>query len=133
MPEKIVYTLNVQVTGGPKLSAASTTPLEVDAYDKFLVKIEKNAKDKEVELQPSTTPEQVQFLMITASDTDYKLLSYKVNVDTGDSFKLDAPHLLIGKGAIKLLGAVPTKLLFSNSSLTEDAVIEILVGRDATP
>jgi hypothetical protein len=130
MPEKIVYTLNVQVTGGPKLLASNIT-LEVDAYDKILVNIEKSSADKTVDLQPSSTAGQVQFLMITA--TDYKLLSYKVNDDTGDSFELDAPHLLIGKGAIKMLDAAPTKLLFSNSSSTQDAAIEILVGRDATP
>ena len=129
MPEKIVYTLNVQVAGGPKLPAPTIT-LEVDAYDKILVNIEKNATDKTVELQPSSTAGQVQFLMITASD--YKLLSYKVNSGT-DIFQLDAPHLLIGKGAVKMLDEAPAQLLFSNSSSTQDAAIEILVDRDATP
>lgn len=129
MPEKIVYTLNVQVVGGPKLPVPTIT-LEVDAYDKILVNIEKNITNKTVELQPSTSAGQVQFLMITA--TDYKNLSYKVNKGS-KTFRLDAPHILIGTGAISMLDVAPALLLFSNDSTTQDAAIEILVGRDATP
>ena len=33
MPEKISWTLNVQVVGGPKVSAADI--MEVEAYDKI--------------------------------------------------------------------------------------------------
>jgi hypothetical protein len=60
MSEKIFWTLNVQVGGGPKISESKT--MEVDAYDKVEVTIEDGAADKEVQVQPGGTG--VQFLMI---------------------------------------------------------------------
>ena len=128
MPEKINWTLNVQVAGGPKLFASST--LTLDAYDKIQVGIEAGATDKKVEVQPGGAGH-VQFLLIT-SDPYGEGLTYKVN-DSASSkvIKLDGPHLLIGKGAVGLLDPAPTSLFFS-SSLGKDATVEILIGREAT-
>lgn len=124
MKEKIAYTLNVQVVSGPKLTATNT--LEVDAYDKITVAIAASTTDKEV-----TLAGQVQFLMVMASTYKPTPLTYKVN-NSSDVFTLDTPQILTGQGAVKLLDAAPTKLLFSNAS-AQDIVIEILTGRDATP
>jgi len=55
-------------------------------------------------------------------------LTYKVGAN---DVPLDGPHVLIGAGAVGLLGGA-TSLSFTNKT-GADAVIDILVGRDATP
>jgi hypothetical protein len=50
-----------------------------------------------------------------------------------DPIALDASvHLFLGSGAVAALGKSPVKLLFTNG-LGKAAVVQILVGRDATP
>lgn len=129
MPEekiKINWVLNVQVIGGPKVSASET--ITVDAYDKIEVIIPAG-EDKKVEVQPGGSG-QVQFLLISSNQYG-DALTYKVNEDTADEIKLNALQLLIGDGAVGLLGAAPEKLLFSNGMDSETS-IQILVGRKAT-
>jgi hypothetical protein len=126
MSEKINWTLNVQVVGGPKISAAQT--VTVDAYDKIQVTIGAGAADEEVDVQPGGAG-RVQFLLIS-SDQFGDDLTYKVD-PAGNAIELDAPQLLIGDGAVGLFGAPPTTLGFTNN-LAQDANIEILVGRNAT-
>lgn len=132
MSEKINVTLNVQVIGGPRISASLNK--EVEAYDKIEVTVGAGESEKVVDVQPSAAG-QVEFLMISLTDskqygTD---VTYKVNDTGGAAVELDAPQVLIGKGAVGLLDlAAPTKLFFSNS-LGEDISVQILVGRDATP
>ncbi len=58
MTEKINWTLNVQVVGGPKILSSDT--IEVDAYDKIDVTIEPS--EKEVQIQPGDLG-QMQFLL----------------------------------------------------------------------
>jgi hypothetical protein len=131
MPEKIKidWTVNFQVGGGPKVSESDF--LTCDAYDKIEVVVEAGAGDKAVEVQPSTASGQVQFLLIK-SDQYGDGLTYKVNDAGAQGIKLDALQLLMGEGAVGLLGATPPqKLLFSNQ-LGSDASVEILVGRKAT-
>jgi hypothetical protein len=129
MSEKINWTLNVQVVGGPMLSSSDT--MIVDAYDKIQVSADVGATDKKVEVQPGGSG-QVQFLLIT-SDKYGEKLTYKVNDSASTKIiKLDGPQLLIGKGAVGLLDPAPSSLFFTNS-LDVGASIEILVGRDATP
>jgi hypothetical protein len=125
MPEKINWTLNVQVVGGPKMAASET--VTVDAYDKIQVTVDAG-EDKAVEVQPGGD-DRVQFLLINSNQSDDKL-TYKVGTATED-IKLDAPQLFIGDGAVGLLGEAPGKLSFSNG-LSEAASIEILVGRKVT-
>lgn len=131
---RINWTLNVQVADGPKLAANKYT--EVEAYDKVDVACPKvpsegPAVETTIELQPGAVAGQVRFLMVTADR--YENLAYKVNATTGTSFALDGPHLLIGVGAVKLLDAVPSKLLVTNSDASNDNAVHVLVGRDATP
>jgi hypothetical protein len=127
MPEKISVLLNVQVVGGPKISEAKT--LDVQAYDKIDVTIADGAADEDVEIQPGGAG-QVQFLLIRSDQYGDKL-TYKVNSAGASPVILDAQHVLIGAGAVGLLGAAPTKLLFSNA-LGKVATVHILVGRKAT-
>ena len=121
MAEKIKWNYVVQALKGPSVSATGT--IEVDAYDKFEVTIA-DTVTQAVNLVPSGT---VSVLLINPKSPD-KNLSYEIN---GNPVVLDAPHLLLGSGAVGLLGGV-TSLTFTNAT-GADAVIEILIGRDATP
>ena len=127
MPETIVVTINADVASGPKLKESRT--LVVDAYDKISVSVPDQTTDLEVEIQPGGTGS-IQ-LLVVRSNAYGEDLKYTINADTTDHV-LDQPHVLIGTGSIGLYGAEPTKLVFDNT-LGEDAQIQILVGRDATP
>jgi hypothetical protein len=125
MSEKISWTLNVQVEGGPSVSASQS--ITVDAYDKIQVTV--GTQDtKAVEVQPGDA-DRVRFLLIS-SDQFGDDLTYKVDAG-GSDIKVDAQQLLIGDGAVGLLGAAPKTLTFTNN-LAQDANIEILVGRMVT-
>ena len=50
MTESINWSLNAQVSGGPKVMASDTK--EIEAYDKIEVTIEADNTDKQVEIQP---------------------------------------------------------------------------------
>ena len=126
MTESINWSLNAQVSGGPKVMASDTK--EIEAYDKIEVTIEAETADKEVEIQPGGAG-RVQFLLIK-SDTYSEDLTYKVNELT-KIIKLDALQVFIGNGAVELLTEPPEKLVFTND-LTNPVSIEILVGRMAT-
>jgi hypothetical protein len=127
MPVNIAWALNVQVPQGPNLAASSQ--VEVDAYDKVNVMIAAGVTDKSVELQPGGSG-QVRFLFIR-SNVYGDGLTYKVNNTANPAHKLNDFLLLTGQGSVALLGFAPNSLLFSNS-LPGDAVVEILVGRQAT-
>lgn len=126
MPETINWTLSVQVAGGPTISAIRS--LSVDAYDVVNVVIPAGATEVEVAVQPGSA-DQVQFLLINSNqygaDLTYTLTS------GGSEIALDAQLLLVGEGAVGLLGSAPETLFFSNG-LPNDASIQILVGRRAT-
>ena len=126
MTESINWSLNAQVSGGPKVMASDTK--EIEAYDKIKVTIEAETTDKDVEIQPGGAGK-VQFLLIR-SDTYSEDLTYKVNELT-TIIKLDALQVFIGNGAVELLTEPPEKLVFTND-LTTPVSIEILVGRMAT-
>lgn len=121
MTEKINWNYVAQALNGPSVSAQGG--MEVDAYDKFAVTLADNAT-QQVNLVPGGT---VSLLAINPSPASDKL-TYKLgSVDV----KLDGPHVLIGSGAVGLLGSLAS-LTFTNKT-GADAVIEILIGRDATP
>ncbi len=136
----INLTLNVQVVGGPKVLISK--PKSVEAYDKIEVVVDSDGIEKSVEIQPGATT-QVNFLLIKSSvysqaePPDPPTLTYKVNDRTSDfpasdGIELDEPHLYLGRGAVSTLTVAPKIFKFTNSS-GEQAAIEILVGRDATP
>ncbi len=125
MPEKINVAFNVQVVGGPSISYSK--PRIVQAYEKINVSIDPGA-GTEVEVQPSDAGK-VELLIITCSHYGSEV-KYSVKNSNPAKVDLDAPHLLIGTGAISLLGTAPKILIFDNS-LADPVSIEILVGRQA--
>jgi hypothetical protein len=123
MSEKITYSYKALVTSGPSVVVSGT--LLVDAYDKLDALVPAGGSVT-IDVQPGTGG---QFLAISASA--YADLSYEVD-GSGTSIDLDGPLLLIGEGAMGLLGATQNQFEFSNAGAT-DITVSILVGRDATP
>jgi len=121
MAEKINWNFVLQALNGPSVSGAGT--LEMDAYDKIEVTITAGAT-QQVNLVPSGT---VSLLVINPVVPNADL-SYDVG---GNAVALDGPHVLIGTGAVSLLGGA-RDLTFTNNTAA-DSTIEILLGRDATP
>lgn len=132
MAQAISWTLQVQVEGGPNLSAASST--DVDAYDRIDIVIPGGDSGTPgtatVDVQPGTAA-QVKFLLIS-SDKYGEELTYSI-ASGASNVKLDSQQLLTGAGAVGLLGADPNALEFSNGmGEGNDASITILVGRNVT-
>lgn len=123
MAESIKWNFVTQVLQGPSVSAADTID-DVDAYDKFDVIIPDTASQA-VNLVPGGAS--ISLLVINPQTPDANL-SYDLS---GNPVALDGPHVLIGAGAVSLLGGA-SSLTFSNNT-GADATIEILVGRDSTP
>jgi len=131
MTEKINWNLDVQVDGGPKLMASDKIE-DIEAYDKFDIKIASDGTEKEILLMPDSTGK-VKFLLIKSDNYGDKL-KYKVSA-AADFIELDAVHLFIGDGAVGLL-KVTDKLIFKNELVSEgkklNASIQILIGRMVT-
>src|SRR5215211_1877760 len=99
------------------------------ASDKISVTVPDATSDLEVEIQPGGAGSIK--LLVVKSSVYGEDLKYTINADATDHV-LDEPHVLIGTGSVGLYGAEPTKLVFDNA-LGEEAKLQILVGRDATP
>jgi hypothetical protein len=128
MSSAIGLSLKVNVTAGPSLIVSKA--ITVEAYDKIDVLVAAGAADMAVDIQPGM-PSQVQLLCIISSQYG-KDLKYKVHDTASTPIALDQAQLFLGQGAVGLLGTALDKLFFTNN-LAQDASIEILVGRDATP
>ena len=126
MTETIVLTISADVALGPKLK--ESRKLAVDAYDKISVDVP-DQQTLDVEVQPGGAGS-IQLLVVTSSVYGADL-KYTVNADATDHV-LDQPHVLVGTGSVGLFGQEPEKLVFDNKT-GQDAQIQILVGRDATP
>jgi hypothetical protein len=122
MSETIKWNFVTQVLHGPSVSAAASID-GVDAYDKFDINLADTAT-QQVDLMPGGATS----LLVINPRPPHAAISYELG---GNPVAMDGPHLLIGPGAVSLLGGV-TSLTFTNNS-GADAVIEILVGRDSTP
>lgn len=132
MASVFTVSVDVQVQGGPQASYSVVE--SVEAYDVVNVVIPKMAaslpQEVEVLVQPGGSGA-VRFLMITSDR--YQDLTYAPKDGTGTGAQdivLNSPLILIG-GAIGLLERVPQSLVFINSSVTNDATVHILVGREA--
>ena len=126
MAEKISWTLNVAIAGGPKISDSNA--IEVGAYDKVGLVVKAKSKEK-VEVQPGAAG-QVQLLLISA-DPYGTALTYRVNDENGTAVALDGLQLFIGGGGVSLLDK-PPQTFFVDNQMDTDAAVEILVGRKAT-
>ncbi len=130
--------VSIQVVGGPQVAISKTKTIE--AYDRTEVVIEPGgagATEKRVDIQPSSAA-QVSLIVIK-SDLYGPEITFKASDGTTDSaaIVLDEPQIMLGSGAVGLLGVAPKILKFKNTHPTGDAskkaTIDILVGRDATP
>jgi hypothetical protein len=136
----INLTLNVQVASGPQIQI--TKPKSVEADDKIEVIIKPDNKEQAIQIQPGDA-NLVSFLLIKSSfygsELTYIVNDGGSNNNSANAIALDEPHLYLGTGAISVLGVAPKVLKFTNKPPTDpnkkpqDAAIEILVGRDATP
>ena len=122
MSETIKWNFVTKVLKGPSVSAAGSFD-EVDAYDKLDINLADTATQL-VNLAPAGDT----YLLVISPRNPHEDLSYELD---GNPVALDGPHVLIGAGAVGLLGGV-TSLTFTNNT-GADAVIEILIGRDSTP
>ena len=125
MAEKLSWKFTASVLGG--LTFAREDELDVEAYVKVAVTIKKGTT-QDVEIFPGTGGS-AQLVVISAVKPDAKL-TYELG---GNKVPLDGPHILIGGGAVGLLGGGKISTLKFENKTTEDADIEIIAGRDATP
>lgn len=123
MSESISYSVAARVSAGPVITASGE--IEADAYDKLEVTIAANTTSA-VKVAPGKWTS-VLFLALKPKQAD-KLLTYKVG---GADIAVDGPHVLVGAGAVALLGTGTADLSFTNGAGT-DATVDILVGRKAT-
>ncbi len=125
MSEKLNWNLSASASGGPQLAHAGT--FAVDGYDKFQVTVTK-AQGATLSVGPGKWAG-VSLLMIKPSLFDPKL-TYKTGALTA---ALDSTLLLVGSGAVSLLGDGDAQLAFSYGGDAEgDIVIHVLVGRNAS-
>ena len=133
---RINIQLTVDVDGVPCMKTGKTMVFE--AHDEIRKTIPANTITGGVgiEVQPGGVG-QVQMLLINSTkygkeDTH---VSYSINSseDTPENrIKLDSVQVLMGEGAVGLLGDAPNTLYFYNQTEV-DADIHILVGRQTTP
>ncbi len=137
MTHTINWSISVQIAGGPKLSL-SKPPLLVEEYVVSQVTVPTGTAEGDairVQIQPTVAGDNLAtFLLVSADayeDSAHNHLQYKVT-DAGSPKILAGPLLLIGVDAVKLLSDEAGELFFFNP-MDQDAVVDILVGRDATP
>jgi hypothetical protein len=122
MAERLMWSYGVQIVNGPNLAGSGELP--VDAYDKLHVAIDAGASHT-LEILPGATGN-VQLLVINPRPPSVDL-TYDVD---GADVKLDGAHVLIGAGAVGLLGATVGSLTFKNEGAAP-AEIDVVVGRTA--
>ena len=125
MAEIIRWMYSVRAEGGP--SAALDGQLSVDGYEKLNVNVPATSA-MTVTLGPGTWAD-ILSLVVSAGDMSGSLT---VEPDGAATVPLDAPIVLLGPGAVALLGTGDAVLTFVNTG-AEDILVDIFVARDATP
>lgn len=131
MPTTMNAIRRVEVAEASTSSATHT--LEAEAYDRIDVTVPTGTPNTAtVEVQPGGTGQVELFFMAASAypedGSGAAELTYEV--DGGGSVDLDAPLLVVGAGAVGLLGDV-NEVVFTNDS-DEEIDVSIVVGRDAT-
>jgi len=123
----ITWQFQASIPGGPAFTITQP-PIPVAAYDVASATIAAGASNIDVMVQPSSTAGDV-LLVVVSSDTYDPGLTYKID-GSAAAHALDAPHVMLGAGAVGLMngGAPPQKLTFS-STLAKDANIQVVAGR----
>jgi len=123
----ITWQFQATIPGGPAFTFNQPS-IAVQAYDVASATIASNGPSVAVNVQPSSTTDDVVLVVVT-SDIYGDKLTYKVDASTA-THALDAPHVLLGAGAVGFMnaGAPPQTLTFSNT-LAKDANVRVVVGR----
>ncbi|QBX56726.1 hypothetical protein EXE58_15520 [Nocardioides seonyuensis] len=121
MTEKLIWDVTVRAEDGPQLSGSGV--LEVDAYDKLSVTVPAGG-DLDVDLGPGSAGLISCLVLLPEAPSDD--LTYEVGSET---ITLDQPQFLFG-GAADLAGN-PASLTIANAGAS-DAVVDLMIGRDAT-
>lgn len=120
MPEKIAWSISARIDGGPQISKSEI--IEVEAYEKFDLVLPKSGKSTvEVQLGEGLA----KFVLIAA--TKYTKISFAV--DGGTPIALDAPMMLIGAGAVNLLGKKLNTLDFENGNIEDVSIMMLVAGK----
>jgi hypothetical protein len=123
----ITWQFRVAIPGGPAL-AISEPSIDVQAYDVASATIAAGASNIDVNVQPSSTAGDVVFVLVNSDQYDAGL-TYVVDGGT-DTHALDAPHVMLGSGAVGFMNAgAPPQILTFTSTLTKDAHVQVVVGR----
>ena len=124
---KIAWQFQASIPGGPAFNITQPD-IAVGAYDVASATIGAGGSNIDVVVQPSSSPGDVVF-MVVSSDTYDAGLTYKIDGDA-TAHALGAPHVMLGAGAVGFMngGAPPQKLTFS-STLAKDANIQAVAGR----
>lgn len=123
----ITWQFQATIPGGPAFTIAQPS-IEIQSYDVATATIGAGATSIDVVVQPSATPGDVVLVVVT-SDLFGAGLTYVVDGGT-DTHALDAPHVLLGAGAVGFMnaGAPPQTLTFDNT-LAKSAHVQVVVGR----
>jgi hypothetical protein len=133
MPTNISWKLNVEIQSGPNIIITNT--VQADAYDRIEVKIPDSTAAPTattVDVQPGVVGK-VKLLLIRSTKYGNNL-KYKVHDNTTPERVLNDAVFLVGAGSLDLLEdpAAPLDKLLVTNTTGQDAVLEIIVGRNAT-
>lgn len=129
MPERIQWTLSVDVAGGARKTESQTLPVDVYLKGQVQIAAASGSTPGQANFAAPSGGRTVRFVLISANRYDATPpLTY--TVDGGSAITLDGPHLLIGAGAVALLGAAHLDVVFSNPT-AQPVTVEVLIGRDA--
>jgi hypothetical protein len=133
MPTNISWKLNVEIQSGPNIIITNT--VQADAYDRIEVKIPDSTAAPTattVDVQPGVAGK-VKLLLIRSTKYGNNL-KYKVHDNTTPERVLNDAVFLVGAGSLDLLEdpAAPLDKLLVTNTTGQDAVLEIIVGRNAT-
>lgn len=124
MPELISWMVSIRARSGPQIMRNGDLP--VDAYEKISVTLEHD-DEAEVTVAPGKWAG-VTGLFVDASTFDEKLT---LKLKDGKTIKLDGPLILIGAGAVSVLGDQDAVITLKNA--TDDTLtVSLLVARDPT-
>jgi len=123
----ITWQFQAAIPEGPAFTI-SQPPIAVQAYDVATATIAAGTSTGvDVVVAPPSTAGDI-VLVVVNSDVFDAGITYTVDGGS-DEFALDAPHVLLGSGAVKFMnGGKPQKLTFKNA-FTTAANVQVVVGR----
>lgn len=123
MSHSIQYNFVASVKGGPSISVNGK--MDVAVYSVMNITVPA-AGSAALDASPDAEGQ----LLIISADS-YDQVTYTVT--GGVTATLDAPHVLLGAGAVGLLNSgSPVEAITFNNAATEDVEVTIMLGRDAS-